>query len=124
MTSEHPRPRHPRPRVAAPGRLIDRLRAGPLGPHVDWIPLDGRDLDRPDIDGHVRASPADAAPSHVPVEEADRLDDPAAREHFAERLFAHARLREFFAGDWTPGDLVIFHTRHKLQILAHDPTVY
>jgi len=37
---------------------------------------------------------------------------------------AQARLREFFDGDWRPSDLVAFHSRHKLQILAHDPSAY
>lgn len=55
------------------------------------------------------------------VEEEGRLNDPPLREHFVERLFAHARLHELFDGDWQLGDLVDFHARHKLQLLAHDP---
>jgi uncharacterized protein YbgA (DUF1722 family) len=46
------------------------------------------------------------------------------RARFAERVFAAARLRALFAGSWRPRDLVAFHTRHKLQILAHDPARY
>ena len=58
------------------------------------------------------------------AEDEGRLNDATLRERFVERLFAHARLRLLFAGDWRPRDLVAFHTRHKLQILAHDPERY
>ncbi len=58
------------------------------------------------------------------AEDEGRLGDATLRERFVERLFAHARLRTLFAGDWGPRDLVAFHTRHKLQILAHDPARY
>ncbi|GAA3219064.1 DUF523 and DUF1722 domain-containing protein [Actinocorallia longicatena] len=60
----------------------------------------------------------------LPVEEDGRLNDSGLREHFVERIFAGARLREFLDSDWKPGDLVAFHSRHKLQILAHDPVRY
>ena len=30
----------------------------------------------------------------------------------------------FLSGPWTAGDLVAFHARHKLQLLAHDPARY
>jgi uncharacterized protein YbgA (DUF1722 family)/uncharacterized protein YbbK (DUF523 family) len=61
---------------------------------------------------------------HLPVEEEGRLTDAALRENFIERVFAHARLRELFHGRWTQGDLVRFHTIHKLTLLAHRPTAY
>ena len=60
----------------------------------------------------------------LPVEDADRLDDSTTRETFVERIFARARLRELFHGEWRPRDLVAFHARHKLQLLAHDPARY
>lgn len=60
----------------------------------------------------------------LPVEDADRLDDTTTREAFVERIFARARLRELFDGEWRPRDLVAFHARHKLQLLAHDPARY
>jgi uncharacterized protein YbgA (DUF1722 family)/uncharacterized protein YbbK (DUF523 family) len=60
----------------------------------------------------------------LPVEDEGRLTDPGLRDAFAERIFARARLRELFAGSWQPRDLVAFHARHKLQILAHDPGRY
>ena len=46
------------------------------------------------------------------------------REAFVERIFATARLRSLLDGSWSPGDLVAFHARHKLQMLAHDPARY
>ncbi|SEG42172.1 Uncharacterized conserved protein YbgA, DUF1722 family [Thermomonospora echinospora] len=60
----------------------------------------------------------------LPVEEEGRLHDDVLRAHFVERIFARARLRALLAGDWRPRDLVAFHTRHKLQLLAHDPDRY
>jgi len=58
------------------------------------------------------------------VEDEGRLNDARLREAFTERIFAAARLRELLSGGWAPGDLVAFHTRHKLQLLAHDPARY
>jgi uncharacterized protein YbgA (DUF1722 family) len=61
---------------------------------------------------------------HLPVEEEGRLADSRLRENFIERVFAHARLRALFGTRWTVGDLVRFHTVHKLTLLAHRPTAY
>ncbi|MGB6582640.1 MAG: DUF523 and DUF1722 domain-containing protein [Streptosporangiaceae bacterium] len=58
------------------------------------------------------------------AEDEGRLDDPGLREAFVERIFAAARLRSLFGGPWSGGDLVAFHARHKLQMLAHDPARY
>ena len=58
------------------------------------------------------------------VEDEGRLNDPGLREEFVERIFAAARLRSFLGGPWSAGDLVAFHARHKLQMLAHDPLRY
>ena len=55
------------------------------------------------------------------VEDEGRLSDAALRETFVERVFAAARLRLLLSGPWRPPDLVAFHARHKLQLLAHDP---
>ncbi|GAA2647066.1 MULTISPECIES: YbgA family protein [Nonomuraea] len=60
----------------------------------------------------------------LPVEDEGRLHDALIRETFVERIFAHARLRALFATGWTPRDLVAFHARHKMQLLAHDPVGY
>ena len=58
------------------------------------------------------------------VEDEGRLSDPGLREAFVERVFAAARLRDLLSGPWEPRDLVAFHARHKLQLLAHDPGRY
>ena len=58
------------------------------------------------------------------AEDEGRLNDRGLREAFVERIFAAARLRSFLAGAWSAGDLVAFHARHKLQMLAHDPARY
>ena len=60
----------------------------------------------------------------LPVEEEGRLRDFRLRENFIERVFAYRRVKELFAARWTMGDLVAFHARAKLQILAHQPTAY
>lgn len=60
----------------------------------------------------------------LPVEEEGRLSDAGLRDHFVERVFAHARLRELFSPGWRPRDLVAFHSRHKLQLMAHSPDAY
>jgi uncharacterized protein YbgA (DUF1722 family)/uncharacterized protein YbbK (DUF523 family) len=57
----------------------------------------------------------------LPVEEEGRLNDDLLREAFTERVFAAARLRGLLSGPWRPRDLIAFHARHKLQLLAHDP---
>ncbi|MET8157737.1 DUF523 and DUF1722 domain-containing protein [Sphaerisporangium sp. NPDC005289] len=65
-----------------------------------------------------------AAHPLLPVEDEGRLHDDVLREAFVERIFAHARLRALLEGQWRAGDLVAFHSRHKMQILAHDPAEY
>ena len=60
----------------------------------------------------------------LPVEEEGRLSDPRLRENFVERVFAYRRLRGLFAARWTVGDVVRFHTAHKLTLMAHSPQAY
>ena len=57
------------------------------------------------------------------LEEEGRLNDPGLREHFVDRVFGHARVRDFFAGDWDPDGLVRFHSAEKVAVLAHDPDI-
>ncbi len=56
----------------------------------------------------------------LPVEEEERLEDPALRDNFIERVFAFARLRDLLGGRWRIGDLVDFHSREEMLLLAHD----
>jgi uncharacterized protein YbgA (DUF1722 family)/uncharacterized protein YbbK (DUF523 family) len=60
----------------------------------------------------------------LPIEEEGRLEDPALRESFVERIFAYTRFREAVARGMRRGDLVAFHTAHKLALLAHSPSAY
>jgi len=61
---------------------------------------------------------------YVPVEEEGRLSDSRLRENFVERVFAYKRLQDHFAGRWTAGTLVRFHTAHKLTLMAHSVKAY
>jgi uncharacterized protein YbgA (DUF1722 family)/uncharacterized protein YbbK (DUF523 family) len=57
----------------------------------------------------------------IPVEEDGRLHDPKLRENFIERIFAFKRWREALMEKQSRGNLVDFHTRHKMLILSHSP---
>ncbi|MGH3373543.1 MAG: YbgA family protein [Actinoallomurus sp.] len=142
-----------RPHIGISARLLDQEgRAGggrfltdELGPYVRWAPyateveagLGAHGEIPAGLDGYVVTAEPRGAPGRgrfaerlmaafplLPVEDDERLDDPGLRERFVERIFARVRLRELFASPWRPRDLVDFHTRHKLQILAHDPDRY
>lgn len=60
----------------------------------------------------------------LPVEEEGRLNDPRLRDNFVERIFAYRRLTALFAARWSMGDVVRFHTAHKLTLMAHMPEAY
>jgi uncharacterized protein YbgA (DUF1722 family)/uncharacterized protein YbbK (DUF523 family) len=60
----------------------------------------------------------------LPIEDEGRLHDPALRENFIERIFAFKRWREFIDGGDTTGELVSFHTDHKLLIISHSQKHY
>ena len=136
-------------RLTAGGRLVNRSGTADHTASMAALPLPSADLD-----GYVfkakspscgiRAVPrygVDGSPAGsggpglyagrmlarfplLAVEDEGRLNDAGLREAFCERVFAAARLRELFSGSWSAGDLVAFHARHKLQLLAHDPARY
>ncbi len=60
----------------------------------------------------------------MPVEDDGRLQDPALRENFIERVFVFRRWKEFEAGGGRTKDLVSFHTEHKLLVLSHSARHY
>lgn len=60
----------------------------------------------------------------LPVEEEGRLHDPKLRENFIECIFTFKRWRETLALERSRGNLVAFHTRHKLLLMAHSPELY
>lgn len=57
----------------------------------------------------------------LPVEDEGRLHDPKLRENFVEHIFALKRWREVLGKKENRGNLVNFHTKHKLLILSHSP---
>lgn len=57
----------------------------------------------------------------LPVEDETCLRDPQLRESFIERIFTLRRWRQVLEGKKSRGNLVDFHTRHKLSLLAHSP---
>jgi len=73
--------------------------------------------------GLFAAGLAEAQPL-LPLEEEGRLGDPKLREAFIERVFAYRRLRELGTATLRAGDLMRFHARHKLLLLAHAPAAY
>lgn len=56
----------------------------------------------------------------LPVETAKRLTNPLSRENFIRRVFVLKRWNEMLERGMRIGNLVDFHTRHKLIIRAHD----
>ncbi len=57
----------------------------------------------------------------LPVEEEGRLHDASLRENFIERVFCYQRWKKFLQVSPDYKKLVIFHARHKLQLMAHSP---
>jgi uncharacterized protein YbgA (DUF1722 family)/uncharacterized protein YbbK (DUF523 family) len=57
----------------------------------------------------------------VPVEEEGRLHDSKLRETFIEQIFTLMRWRETVSGNKGMGNLIDFHSRHKLLIMSHSP---
>jgi uncharacterized protein YbgA (DUF1722 family)/uncharacterized protein YbbK (DUF523 family) len=141
-------------RLTTDGRLVNRDGTADHTEAMAALPLPVSDSTGPGIDGYVfkakspscgiRAIPKYAedgtAGDHggrglyaarvlsafplLAAEDEGRLNDPGLREAFTERIFAAARLRALLNDEWTAGDLVAFHARHKLQLLAHDPARY
>ena len=60
----------------------------------------------------------------LPVEEEGRLYDMAIRENFIERVFAYRRWQDFLQSKGGVGELVEFHTDHKLLTMSHHPKLY
>lgn len=60
----------------------------------------------------------------LPVEEDGRLHDPVLRENFVERVFALHELNTLRAQGLTRRALLDFHSRYKLQLLAHHQAGY
>ncbi|MFQ5936780.1 MAG: DUF523 domain-containing protein, partial [Acidiferrobacterales bacterium] len=55
----------------------------------------------------------------LPVEDETQLGDPDVRDNFLERIFFYRRWQELTARDLTRRKLLVFHTAHKLMLMAH-----
>ena len=73
--------------------------------------------------GLFAASVTDRFP-RLPVEEEGRLGDPGLRENFLERVFTFHRWQEFRNSAPSLGEIVSFHTSHKLMVMAHSVEIY
>ena len=80
-------------------------------------------MPRPDGRGLYASALMETYPN-LPIEDEGRLNDAKLRENFIERVFAYQRLRRLFRGRWTTGQVVDFHTTHKLQLMAHSTVAY
>lgn len=99
-----------------------KSRSPSCGVHGIPVHEGGTTVDRKGT-GVFAAAVLDAHPL-LPVEDEGRLNDALLRETFVERVFARARLRALLESDWRPRDLVSFHARHKMQLLAHNPAAF
>ena len=57
--------------------------------------------------------------SNPPIEEEGRLNDPVLREVFLRGVYAHHRLRMLFKEEPSARQIVEFHSKEKLLLLAH-----
>jgi uncharacterized protein YbgA (DUF1722 family)/uncharacterized protein YbbK (DUF523 family) len=140
--------------VAAPRLVGERSRKDHTDAMLRFAAARVRELAKIDLDGyvtkkdspscgleHVRVVPArGGAPRRdgvgifvrvlaarlplLPIEEEGELDDPAVRESFIERIFAYARWKAALKHGMRRGDLVAFHTAHKLALMSHSPAAY
>ena len=58
------------------------------------------------------------------MEEDGRLNDPVLRENFITRVYAHAEWQRLLQQGLTRRALLDFHSRYKLQLLAHHQAGY
>jgi uncharacterized protein YbgA (DUF1722 family) len=82
-----------------------------------------------DVSGVIVADASSAAEllQHspwLPVEEDRRLQEPSLRENFIERVFALHDVNRLQAHGLTRHALLAFHSRYKLQLLAHHQPGY
>lgn len=64
---------------------------------------------------------------HAPmlvVEESSRLKDMRLRDNFCFRLFAMRRAKDLLDSGWTNGEVVAFHTKEKMALLARGRPAY
>jgi uncharacterized protein YbgA (DUF1722 family)/uncharacterized protein YbbK (DUF523 family) len=57
----------------------------------------------------------------IPAEDDGRLRDPSIRENFIDQVFTLKRWRETRGRRSCVGNVIVFHTRNKLVLMAHSP---
>ena len=60
----------------------------------------------------------------LPVEEAERLNDPQLRENFLVRVFAWHRWKKIYSTDMSKKQIMDYYTAYKYTLMAHDQTAY
>ncbi|HFV9295516.1 TPA: YbgA family protein [Serratia fonticola] len=60
----------------------------------------------------------------LPIEEDGRLCDPQLKENFVARVFALHEFNQLCRESVNRVDLIAFHSRYKLLLLAHSPSAY
>lgn len=70
------------------------------------------------------AAALQAALPNLPIEEEGRLNDPRLRESFLTRVFVYRDWRTLRAEGLGKAELIDFHARHKMLIMAHSPQAY
>ncbi|CFR13549.1 Uncharacterized conserved protein [Yersinia frederiksenii] len=60
----------------------------------------------------------------LPIEEDGRLCDPKLRENFVARIFALHEFNQLWQKGLNRGELIAFHSRYKLLLLAHSQPAY
>ncbi len=60
----------------------------------------------------------------LPIEDEGRIHDPKIRENFMERIFTLRSWRKVLVNIDSRGNVVDFHTKHKLLIFSHSPKHY
>lgn len=58
---------------------------------------------------------------YMPMQDEEKLTEPAMREDFIRRMFGYQRLQWFFGKDRSVGQLVMFHSQSKLELMSHNP---
>lgn len=91
---------------------------------MDRVKLHGASAGLPQHTGGIYATRLAQHFPLLPIEEEGRLHDPVLRENFITRVYAYARWQTLRAGQPGKADVIAFHTRYKLILLAHNEAAY
>lgn len=60
----------------------------------------------------------------LPLVDEARLEEPQGRDHFIECVFAYRRFSDLLLTAPAAAEVLAFHSRHKLIMMAHSPVLY